>query len=354
MSAHHVDGTVASSKPSHARFLWQSSEPHLEELCRAVTSPGSLPGLPPRLPVDDDLIDTPDYRAEWTQARTCLLASAVPYTVAATALAAAMADHRKVIGGAAGEADIADGAAAFGAFDAAGAASDRALDESGEDTYGWSDEEAPGSAQLRRRGRAATAFGRAVHSVLQVVAFDSTPDERVETCAQMALLEGVAGLSGEIEQSVAAALSSPALRHARMAARQWRELAVVAPVGDRAVEGFVDLLYESPDGLVVVDYKTDQLEGAAALRAAITRYAPQVAAYALAVEHATGRDVHHCTFVFAGMPGGHEHLLLGEAFEAAKREVVAWLSSPVQVPGPAVASGRKRKPTGVKSHRSVA
>jgi ATP-dependent helicase/nuclease subunit A len=44
---------------------------------------------------------------------------------------------------------------------------------------------------------------------------------------------------------------------AAAATRRWRELYVAAPLGDRAIEGYIDLLYETPTGLVLVDYKTD-------------------------------------------------------------------------------------------------
>ena len=49
---------------------------------------------------------------------------------------------------------------------------------------------------------------------------------------------------------------SPRVRQ-RRPRPHWRELYVAAPVGDRLLEGYVDLLYRDRDGLVVVDYKTD-------------------------------------------------------------------------------------------------
>ncbi len=61
----------------------------------------------------------------------------------------------------------------------------------------------------------------------------------------------------EVERLVAAALDSQIVRAAVTASRCWREVYVGAPVAGRALEGFVDLLIEGPDGLTVVDYKTD-------------------------------------------------------------------------------------------------
>ena len=52
-----------------------------------------------------------------------------------------------------------------------------------------------------------------------------------------------------------AALGSPSVR-AAAASRHWKELYVCAPLGARQLEGYIDLLYRGPDGLVVVDYKT--------------------------------------------------------------------------------------------------
>ena len=71
------------------------------------------------------------------------------------------------------------------------------------------------------------------------------------------------------------------------------------PLDDGTVlEGFVDLVYRDDDGsLVVVDYKTDAVPSAA-LPARVRVYLPQMAAYAKALEPATGQDVHRATLLF--------------------------------------------------------
>ncbi|MEO1059599.1 MAG: PD-(D/E)XK nuclease family protein, partial [Actinomycetota bacterium] len=61
----------------------------------------------------------------------------------------------------------------------------------------------------------------------------------------------------------------------------WRELFVAAPIGQRVLEGYVDLLVRTDDGLIVVDYKTDRWSGHSAERAA--RYRLQLAAYGVAL-----------------------------------------------------------------------
>jgi ATP-dependent exoDNAse (exonuclease V) beta subunit len=148
-----------------------------------------------------------------------------------------------------------------------------------------------------RRGRAGTALGRAVHAVLQSIDMETRADLESAARAQ-ANAEGIAGRWQEIARMVAAALDSPSLREAVAGGRYWRELFVSAPVGEVSVEGFIDLLYETDDGLVVVDYKTDRAPSEQQLEAAVERYTPQGAAYALAVEEALGRSVVKCVFVF--------------------------------------------------------
>ena len=152
-----------------------------------------------------------------------------------------------------------------------------------------------------RRGRAGTALGRAVHAVLQSIDMETRANLEHAARAQ-ADAEGIAGRWQEIARMVEAALNSASLREAVAGGRYWRELFVSAPVGNVSVEGFIDLLYETDDGLVVVDYKTDRAPGEQELEAALERYTPQGATYALAVEEALGRTVAKCVFVFV-QPG---------------------------------------------------
>jgi ATP-dependent exoDNAse (exonuclease V) beta subunit len=174
-----------------------------------------------------------------------------------------------------------------------------------------------------RRGRAGTAVGRAVHAVLQTVDL-ATGVGLADLARTHAAAEGVADRAREIERLARAALDAPVIRDAVAGGRCWRELYVGVPVGDRVLEGFVDLLVDGPAGLVVVDYKTDAVPGDRELEAAVERYRLQAAAYAVAVEHALGRPVERCTFLF---------VRAGEAvsrdvadLDAARREVRELLS----------------------------
>ena len=78
----------------------------------------------------------------------------------------------------------------------------------------------------------------------------------------------------------------------------YRELPVGALVDGAIVSGAVDLLYRTGDHWVVVDYKTDRGVGRDVVR---ERYAPQGAAYAVAIEAATGGVVSEVAFVAAGV-----------------------------------------------------
>jgi ATP-dependent helicase/nuclease subunit A len=72
------------------------------------------------------------------------------------------------------------------------------------------------------------------------------------------------------------------------------------------IEGYVDLLIETDDGLVVVDYKTDEVRSEADVDAKLAGYELQGAAYAVALEASTGLRVVECRFVFCRPSGAIE------------------------------------------------
>jgi ATP-dependent helicase/nuclease subunit A len=157
-----------------------------------------------------------------------------------------------------------------------------------------------------RRGRGGTAVGRAVHAVLQTV--DLATGAGLEATARaQALAEGIPEREAEIRALAASALQAPIVRTAVEAGHaRWREVPVAALVDGVLVEGFIDLLVDTPEGLVVVDYKTDQVPSDAELDAAVARYSVQGAAYAVALETALARPVARCVFVFARAAGAVE------------------------------------------------
>jgi ATP-dependent helicase/nuclease subunit A len=102
---------------------------------------------------------------------------------------------------------------------------------------------------------------------------------------------------------VRSVLDAPIVREAVAGGRYWREVPVGAPTDGVTVEGFVDLLVDTPAGLVVVDYKTDRAHDDVELDELMVKYRVQGAAYALALERALGRPVARCVFVFAHRHG---------------------------------------------------
>lgn len=246
LSLWHLTG-----KPCHAHDLWELCQAQQPPLWEGLTTGPIGLELEPAASFDD----TPEQRAAWMDERTALLARPSPgRPIAATAIA-----HQA------------------------------AKDEPVEELPAW------------RRGRAGTSIGRAVHSALQSVDLASGAGV-AEVAAAQAAAEGVPGRAAEVQRLVEAALSSEAVREAVAADRYWREVYVSSPVAGRVVEGFIDLLYESPDGLVVVDYKTDSLAQDADAVAAMQRYRWQGAAYALALQQTLGRPVARVVFVFVRSP----------------------------------------------------
>ncbi len=165
------------------------------------------------------------------------------------------------------------------------------------------------------KGRYGTAVGRAVHGVLQAV--DLATGEGLEAAvASQCEAEAVVDRTDEVRELVTAALGSASVR-AAAASRHWKELYVCAPLGDRQLEGYIDLLYRGPDGLVVVDYKTAATADPAELAERAEGYRVQGASYARVVGAATGEPVTKVTFVFLTPDGAIELDLpdLGPAME---------------------------------------
>ncbi len=161
------------------------------------------------------------------------------------------------------------------------------------------------------KGRYGTAVGRAVHGVLQTVDLAGGADLDAAVAAQCEA-EAIPERAGDVRRLAAAALSSPAVR-AAATAPHWRETYVCTPLGDRLLEGYVDLLYRTGDGLVLVDHKTAATADPAELDRRLAAYRNQGAAYALAVREVTGERVARVTFLFLTPDGAVErHLEAGE------------------------------------------
>ena len=174
-----------------------------------------------------------------------------------------------------------------------------------------------------RGGRSGTAFGSALHAVLQQIVEQMTPylprptsaevdeylaswnDEIARLAQQQTADKGIASRNAnEIARLAHKALHTPAVIAALCAPNLWSEIPVAAPIttpkGDVVViEGIIDLLYQDANGeLVVIDYKSDDITTESEISARLEHYQWQGAAYAAALESATGKTVKDVQFLF--------------------------------------------------------
>jgi ATP-dependent exoDNAse (exonuclease V) beta subunit len=171
------------------------------------------------------------------------------------------------------------------------------------------------------KGRYGTALGRAVHAVLQTVDL-GTGAGLDDAAAAQAAAEGIVGKEVDVAARARVALTTRVVQEAVEHGFR-REMYVATPVDGTTLEGYVDLVYRRPDGLVVVDYKTDAWADDDDLDAKVARYRLQGAAYAVALEQATGEAVAECVFVFLGDREARERTV--SDLPAAMREVRAAL-----------------------------
>jgi len=172
-------------------------------------------------------------------------------------------------------------------------------------------------ARQGEAGRHGTGVGRAVHAALEIVDMASTgePEARHAAAAEDVDPDLVASM-------VAAALASPSVVKASTS-EHWRELFVAAPLStDLLLEGYIDLAYQTDSGLVVIDYKTDSWNDEQDLSTKVARYRLQGAAYALALQKATGTRVERMTFCFLGNGPAVERDIAD--LGAAMTEVEVW------------------------------
>ncbi len=171
------------------------------------------------------------------------------------------------------------------------------------------------------RGRGGTAFGSALHAILQELADllsehlpleegstmdDVLPniDDVIANLAETyAAAHGVVSSRDELAALADQALRHPAVDAAFRAPRMWSEIPVAGQIetgrGPVVIEGIIDLLYQDHDGkLVILDHKSDYVPNAGALSAKMDLYRWQGAAYASAVGTATGMEVKDVQLLF--------------------------------------------------------
>lgn len=297
------------SKRTNAELLLAGTGERLDDLPDAVAPevevaavfPASPPSPPPPFAI---------WRAELDAA---LAAGTRPTTVAATALTAE------------GTPDL--------ARDEPADVEPEAAPEEAPDPQPEPDAEAtqPAEAGLQKRprdldlppwlkGRYGTAVGRAVHGTLQTIDLASPAGIGGAVAAQCEA-EAIVERAAEVESLVRAALGSPVVA-AAAASPHWREVYACTPTpGGRLLEGYIDLLYRGPEGLVVVDYKTAATDESTELARRVEGYRLQGASYALAVRQTTGEPVTRVVFLFL-TPAGPVEIDLPDV-DAAVAEVAA-------------------------------
>ena len=134
------------------------------------------------------------------------------------------------------------------------------------------------------------------------------------------------GRSAQVARLVGHALGAPTVR-AIAGVRHFGELPLEAPVelpggGTGVIEGFADLVGELDEGLVVVDFKTFVDRGTGS-HATNPEHLRQVAAYAYALESATGLPVERAVVCYLFDDGADEVTLSGSALAATVADVLA-------------------------------
>ena len=166
-------------------------------------------------------------------------------------------------------------------------ATDPARREHDDETEPWS------------RGRAGTRIGRAVHAAIQslpLVADDAAIDAVAKA---QAVAEAVPQRSQDVARLVRWVLRhSDAWKRATAASRALREVPFAMQVDGTVLEGFIDLVIDGPDGIEIVDWKTDAISKGQ-VEERLLEYRLQAGLYVLGLESATGCKVSRVSYVFA-------------------------------------------------------
>ncbi len=152
-------------------------------------------------------------------------------------------------------------------------------------------------------GEHGVEWGTVIHLLLQVAM--ENPEADLRGIARTALTEqGLdAGLTGTAVETVEAVMKAEIWQRALASRRRLVEVPfeILMEHGDDVptlVRGSMDLVFEEPDGWVIVDYKTDSLP-ACEPDPLVEKYAPQVRLYANVWERITGEKVKETGLYFS-------------------------------------------------------
>ena len=189
-----------------------------------------------------------------------------------------------------------------------------------------------GATIIRKKGRAGSAIGSAVHATLEFIDL-AAPTDLDALVARQCELNAITDATDTVMALVRSALESDA---AALAVQHpsYRELYVGAPISGVMIEGYIDLLVETPEGLVIIDWKTDSASSPKEIDAKLAAYELQGATYAVALEESTGLDVVDCRFVFCKVGGAIEKSVvdLAGAKQRVRSTVAAGVLQPPAAP----------------------
>jgi ATP-dependent helicase/nuclease subunit A len=145
-----------------------------------------------------------------------------------------------------------------------------------------------GGEKQWRAGATAKALGTAFHRIMHQVQLQGDPliDAIVEAAA---VDQEIPQQAATLKDWVTRALASPLLERARRARRLWREVPFCIDHAGAVTEGYIDLLFEEPDGLVLVDYKTEDVQPLFVSSTADS-HRPQLEIYREAIRQFAGRN----------------------------------------------------------------
>jgi ATP-dependent helicase/nuclease subunit A len=163
-------------------------------------------------------------------------------------------------------------------------------------------EEAPASRSRAKK------LGSALHAAMEEVDL-ATGAALDEVAAAACRAEGLddEDAARDVEEWARRCLETAPVR-AAAATTHYREVPFAVATEGAVVAGKVDLVYEAGEGLVIVDYKTDEGGGTERSR---EKYSEQMALYAEALARAAARPVAAAFLVFPRAPEGERAVDLG-------------------------------------------
>lgn len=160
-------------------------------------------------------------------------------------------------------------------------------------------EEATDESEPWARGRGGTRLGRAVHAAIQSLPLDADDAAIAAFARAQAVAEAIPHREADVARLVGWVVrESEAWQRARSAQRAMREVPFALQSDGKVLEGFIDLVIQTDDGIEIVDWKTDQIPPAE-VPERLQQYELQAGLYVHGLESAAGIRVRRITYVFA-------------------------------------------------------